>query len=262
VPTEGAPHDLFRLDGKAAIVTGGGRGIGQWIAQGLAAAGARVLICSRNIDACRAAADEIDAQGGTAIARSCDITDPAQVQAVVDAALHELDGLDILVNNSGATWGAKPEDMPLDRFRQVLDVNVTGTFLASQLAARAMIERGQGGAMVNIASVAGLVGGRPEMVQAAGYAASKGAVISLTRNLATSWAGHGIRVNAIAPGWFPTKMSHAIIERHTEGLLRDTPLARFGAPDDIKGVALFLASPASAFMTGQVVVVDGGASVW
>jgi gluconate 5-dehydrogenase len=254
--------DLFRLEGKAAVVTGGGRGIGRWIAQALAQAGAGVLICSRKLEACQAAAAEIEEQGGAAVACACDVTDPAQVQTMVYTALRDFGAIDVLVNNSGATWGSKTEDMPLDKFRQVMDVNVTGAFLVSQLAARTMIDRGQGGAIVNIASVAGLVGGRPEMVQAAGYAASKGAVISLTRNLATSWAGHGIRVNAIAPGWFPTKMSHAIIERHEEALLRDTPLARFGGPDDIKGVAVFLASPASAFMTGQVVVVDGGASVW
>jgi len=254
--------ELFRLDGKTAIVTGGGRGIGRWISDGLAQAGARIVIASRDLQACRVAATEIEQEGGSAVAAHCDVTDPLQIQSLVDNALESHGSIDIVVNNSGATWGSKPEDMPLDRFRHVLDVNVTGTFLLCQLAARSMIARRQGGTILNIASVAGLVGSRPETVQAAGYAASKGAVISLTRNLATSWAAHGIRVNAIAPGWFPTRMSRAIIDRHANRLLADTPLGRFGASDDIRGVAVFLASPASAYLTGQVIVVDGGATVW
>jgi gluconate 5-dehydrogenase len=254
--------DLFRLDGRSAIVTGGGRGIGQWIAQGLAQAGASVMICSRNLDACSAAADQIVDQGGSAMACRCDVVDPEEVLAMVESTVDALGSIDIVVNNSGTTWGSKPEDMPLDRFRTVIDVNVTGAFLVSQAAGRVMIDQGRGGVIINIASVAGLLGGRPEVVQSAGYSASKGAVISLTRSLATAWAAHGIRVNAIAPGWFPTKMSRAVLSRHEARILADTPLARFGEPEDLSGVAVFLASPASAFMTGQVLVVDGGASVW
>lgn len=141
-------------------------------------------------------------------------------------------------------------------------VNVRGTFLMSRSAARRMIERGSGGTIVNVSSVAGLVGGDPRYMQTVGYNASKGAIISMTRDLATSWASHGIRVNAIAPGWFPTRMSRGLIERHEQEMLEDIPMRRFGEPQDIKGAILFLASPASSYMTGQTVVVDGGLTAW
>jgi gluconate 5-dehydrogenase len=150
--------------------------------------------------------------------------------------------------------------MPLERFDQVMQVNVRGTFLMSQAVGRRMIERGEGGRIVNISSIAGLIGGDPEYMQTLGYNTSKGAVISMTRTLATSWAKHGINVNAIAPGWIPTKMSGGLIEQFEEKMLEDIPLHRFGNPEDIKGAVLFLASSAAAYVTGQTVVVDGGAT--
>jgi NAD(P)-dependent dehydrogenase (short-subunit alcohol dehydrogenase family) len=254
--------DLFRLDGKTAIVTGGGRGLGEWMAQALAEAGASVVLCSRKLEACEAVRQQIEAAGGNAIALACDVTNPDDVRQMVEAAQATYGGVDILVNNSGATWGAPAEDMPLERFTAVLDVNVTGTFLVSQTVGRAMIARGQGGKIINIASVAGLVGGHPDYISTIGYNASKGAVISMTRALATSWARYNITVNAIAPGWFPTRMSRALIERFPDQMLAPIPLKRFGAPEDIKGVALFLAATASNYMTGQIVVVDGGATAW
>lgn len=254
--------DLFRLDGKTAIVTGGGRGLGEWIALALADAGASLVLCSRKLEACEAVRLEIETAGGKAIALACDVTQPDDVNRVVEAALATYGGVDILVNNSGATWGAPAEEMPLEKFTAVLDVNVTGTFLMSQAVGRAMIARGAGGKIVNIASVAGLVGGHPDYIHTVGYNASKGAVVNMTRDLATSWARHNINVNAIAPGWFPTRMSKALIERFPEQMLAPIPLKRFGTPDDIKGVALFLAAPASNYMTGQIVVVDGGATAW
>ncbi|MBA4116362.1 MAG: SDR family oxidoreductase [Rubrobacter sp.] len=254
--------DLFRLDGKTAIVTGGGRGLGQYMAEALSDAGANVVLCSRKKEALEEVKSGIEGRGGRALALACDVTEPEDVESVVAAAEETFGAVDVLVNNSGATWGAPAEEMPLDRFDQVVRVNVRGTFLMSQTVGKRMIERGEGGCIVNISSVAGIVGGDPEYMQTIGYNTSKGAVISMTRDLATSWARHGINVNAIAPGWFPTKMSGGLIEQFEDRMLGGIPLHRFGAPEDIKGVILFLASPASAYVTGQTVVVDGGATAW
>jgi NAD(P)-dependent dehydrogenase (short-subunit alcohol dehydrogenase family) len=254
--------DLFRLDGKTAIVTGGGRGLGRYIAEALADAGAAVFVCSRHLEACEEVAQGIVQRGGRADTASCDVTHPDDVEHIVNAVQQTFGAIDILVNNSGATWGALPEDMPLERFRAVQEVNVTGTFLFSQAAGRVMIAQQRGGRIINVASVAGLLGSHPALTQVVGYATSKGAVIAMTRELATSWARHGITVNALAPGWFPTKMSRAVIERNEEVMLAHIPLGRFGGPNDIKGAALFLASPASAYMTGQILVIDGGGSAW
>lgn len=254
--------DLFRLTGKSAIVTGGGRGLGQHIALALADAGASVLVCSRKLEACEDVKRQIEERGGRALALACDVTSPDDVQRVTAAAVDAFGGVDILVNNSGATWGQRAEDMPAEKFVSVVNVNVTGTFLMSQAVGRAMIARGAGGVIVNIASIAGLTGGHPDYINVVGYSSSKGAILSMTRDLATSWAPHGIRVNAIAPGWFPTKMSSALLERFREPMLANIPLHRFGSAEDIQGVAIFLASPASAYMTGQTVIVDGGTTAW
>jgi gluconate 5-dehydrogenase len=254
--------DLFRLSGKSAIVTGGGRGLGQYIALALADAGANVLVCSRKIEALEETKRQIEEHGGRALALACDVTNPDDVQRVTQTAIDVFGGVDILVNNSGATWGQKAEEMPLDKFQTVVNINVTGTFSMSQAVGRAMIAHGSGGAIVNIASIAGLTGGHPDFVNVVGYSSSKGAIISMTRDLATSWAPYAIRVNAIAPGWFPTKMSTALLERFREPMLANIPLHRFGTMEDIQGVAIFLASPASAYITGQTVIVDGGTTAW
>jgi len=254
--------DLFRLEGKTAIVTGGGRGLGRYMAEALSDAGAAVVLCSRKIEPLEEVQREIEAGGGKALAVECDVTDEESVEKVVSAAEESFGSVDIVVNNSGATWGAPPEEMPLDRFDQVMRVNVRGTFLMSQAAGRRMIEAGAGGAIINISSVAGLVGGHPDFMQTVGYNSSKGAIISMTRDLATSWAQHNITVNAIAPGWFPTRMSGGLIEKFEEEMLGGIPLGRFGNPEDLKGVVIFLASPAAAYITGQTVVVDGGSTAW
>jgi len=228
------------------------------MAEALSDAGAAVVLCSRKLEPLEELRREIEAGGGRALAVECDVTDEESVEGVVSAAIEAFGSVDVVVNNSGATWGAPPEEMPLDRFDQVIRVNVRGTFLMSQAAGRRMIEAGAGGTIVNISSIAGLVGGNPDYMQTVGYNSSKGAVISMTRDLATSWAPHNITVNAIAPGWFPTRMSGGLIETFEEQMLAGIPLGRFGNPEDLKGVVIFLASPAAAYITGQTIVVDGG----
>jgi len=228
------------------------------MAEALSDAGASVAVCSRKKEACEEVAQQIESRGGRALALACDVTEPEDVNRVVAEVEETFDGIDILVNNSGTTWGAPPEEMPFEKFDQVMRVNVNGTFLMCQAVGKRMIERGEGGKIINISSVAGLLGGNPEYMQTVGYNSSKGAVISLTRDLAVKWVDYGISVNAIAPGWFLTKMSAGLIEKFGDKMLADIPFNRFGEPDDIKGVVLFLASSAAAYMTGQIIVVDGG----
>lgn len=260
--TEANALDLFRLDDKTAIVTGGSRGLGQYMAEALSEAGASVVLCSRKKEDLEEVKQEIEEKGGKALALACDVTEPEEVENVVSEAEERFGAIDVLVNNSGATWGAPVLEMPLEKFDLVVRVNVRGTFLMSQTVGRRMIERGQGGKIVNISSIAGLVGGRPDYMQTIGYNSSKGAIISMTRDLATSWAQYGINVNAIAPGWFPTKMSGGLIEQFEDEMLGDIPLGRFGKEEDIKGAILFLASPAANYVTGQTIVVDGGQTAW
>ena len=251
---------LFDLSGKTAIVTGGGKGIGRQMAQGLAEAGANVVLCARQADRCEQAAAELAEQFGVkALGLGCDVRDTEQVQAVVARTVTDFGAVDVLVNNAGVVWGATPEDMPLEGWQKVVDVNLTGVFLFSQAAGRVMIG-GDGGAIVNIASVAGLHGAPPEIVNTIVYHATKGGVIAFTRDLAWKWAPHGIRVNAIAPGWFPSDMANFVLEHAGEELMRRVPLRRFGGSEDLKGPVVFLASDASAYVTGHTLVVDGGQS--
>jgi NAD(P)-dependent dehydrogenase (short-subunit alcohol dehydrogenase family) len=250
---------LFDLSGKTAIVTGGGKGIGRQMAQGLAEAGANVVLCARNAERCEQAAGELEQLGVRALGLGCDVRDSEQVQAVVGRTVADFGGVDILVNNAGTVWGATPEDMPLEGWQKVVDVNLTGVFLFSQAAGRAMIDRGTG-SIVNIASVAGLRGAPAEVANTVVYHATKGGVIAFTRDLAWKWAAHGIRVNAIAPGWFPSDMANFVLERAGDELIRRVPLRRFGGPEDLKGPVVFLASDASAYVTGHTLVVDGGQS--
>lgn len=253
--------DLFSLKGKTAIVTGGGRGLGEQIATAFAEAGANVVVCSRKVENCIEVSEKLKQLGVESFALKCDITNPEEVKYVVDSTVEKFGRIDILVNNSGATWGAPVEEMPLEAFQKVLNVNLVGTFLMSQTVGKIMIEQ-KAGKIINIASVAGLRGSNPDVMNTIGYNTSKAGVINFTRDLAAKWGQHNIHVNAIAPGFFPTKMSNVILERYGEKILEGTPLGRYGTDKDIKGVALFLAAPASDFVTGETIVVDGGAITW
>jgi NAD(P)-dependent dehydrogenase (short-subunit alcohol dehydrogenase family) len=252
---------LFDLSDRTAIVTGGAKGIGRQMAEGLAEAGANIVVCARQAERCEEAAAELAALGVKTLGLGCDVRDADQVQAVVARTVADFGGVDILVNNAGTVWGASPEDTPLEGWQKVVDVNLTGVFLFSQAAGRSMIRAGRG-AIVNIASVAGLRSGPPEIMNTIAYNATKGGVIAFTRDLAGKWAHHGIRANAIAPGWFPSDMANFVLDRHADELKRHIPLGRFGGPDDLKGAVVFLASDASAYVTAQTLVVDGGQSAW
>src|SRR3954464_15509629 len=220
------------------------------MAEGLAEAGADLVICARHLDRCEQAAEELRALGVRALGLQADVRNQSEIEAVVDRTRREFGRIDVLVNNSGTVWGAWPEDTPLEGWQKVIDVNLTGVFLFSQAAGRVMIQHG-GGSIGNIASVAGLRGSPPGAMDAVAYHASKGGVISFTRDLAHKWAQHGIRVNAIAPGWFPSDMSNVLLERHGDRFIESIPLRRFGGPEDLKGAIAYLASPASAYVTGQ-----------
>ena len=247
---------LFDLSGRVAIVTGGAAGLGLQMAEALAEMGANVVLCARKKDRCEQAAKDLAELGVKTMALGCDVRNPASIREVVDRSAAEFGRIDILINNAGVSWGAPVEEMPLEAWNKVIETNLTGTFLFSQAAGKIML-RQRRGKIINIASVAGFRGAPPEL-PASGYHASKGGVIAFTKDLACKWAGHNINVNAIAPGWFPTHMSEVVIERNKEAFLKRIPLGRFGSENDLKGAAVFLASDASDFVTGQVLVVDGG----
>ena len=235
-------------------------GLGRQMAEGLAEMGANLVLCARKKERCEEAAEALRSLGVQTLALGCDVRDRAAIQKVVDATLAKFGRVDILVNNAGVSWGAPVEEMTLEQWDKVLSTNLTGTFLFCQAAGKAMVAQGSG-KIINIASVAGLDGASAEL-QAIGYHASKAGVIAFTKDLACKWAAHNIQVNAIAPGWFPTHMSEFVIEHRKDSLLAKIPLGRFGGDHDLKGAAVFLASDASAYVTGHVLVVDGGQTAW
>lgn len=251
-------QELFDLRGTVALVTGGSRGLGYQMAQSLGEAGARVVITARKEAELQEAAEQLRQAGIDVLPVRCDVADVGALQGVVAEILGQTGRIDILVNNAGATWGALTEEFPLNGWRKVMETNVTGLFYLTQAVANHMIARGGGGRIINIASVAGLKGSPPEVLQAVAYSASKGAVVALTRDLAVKWARHGITVNCLAPGFFPTKMSAVVIAMNEEKIRSHIPLGRFGGEDDLKGPVLLFASPAGAYITGQVLAVDGG----
>jgi gluconate 5-dehydrogenase len=254
-------RDLFNLAGKVAIVTGGSTGIGRQMAQGLAEMGADVVVCARGLARSVEAAAELESTGVRSVGVACDVRSEGDVASLVTRVMREFDQVDILVNNAGTVWVDWPEDTPIEGWQKVVDVNLTGPFLVSRAVGPIMIDQGCG-RIINIASVAGLKGAPAEILNAVSYHATKGGLIAFTRDLACKWARHGITVNAIAPGWFPTEMTDSLLAAHEDALLEHVPLRRLGGPNDLKGAVVFLASDAAAYVTGQTLVVDGGESAW
>lgn len=253
--------DRFSVRGRTALVTGASSGLGVTYASALAAAGANVVVAARRSERLRAVAEKIEADGGIVLPVVCDVTDPTQVDELVDRTCRQFDRVDILVNNAGsiADGGPMPERLPHLAVEQVLRVNLLGTWYGCRAVGARMLADGRGGSIVNIASVAGL-GAHPGFP--VGYSASKAAVVNLTQNLAVMWAERGVRVNAIAPGWFPSEMADPFLEPHafSRHELSLQPMGRIGDPDELVGAMLFLASAASSYVNGHVLVVDGGVS--
>jgi NAD(P)-dependent dehydrogenase (short-subunit alcohol dehydrogenase family) len=252
--------ELFDLTGRVAIVTGGATGLGKQMAEALSEAGAKLVLCARNKERCDLAAAELRKSGAEIFSLGCDVRKPESIQSAVENTAERFGRIDVLINNAGTSWGAPIEDMKLEHWNKVMDTNMTGAFLFCQAVGKIMLPQKRG-KIINIASVAGLRGSPPEF-QAIGYQASKGALIAFTKDLACKWAAHNIHVNAIAPGWFPTNMSGVVIERNHDALRERIPLHRFGSENDLKGAAVFLASAASDFVTGHVLVIDGGQTAW
>ncbi len=246
----------FDFKGEVVVVTGGSRGLGLEIAEAFGYAGAKVVITARREQWLNEAGKFLKDRAIAVDAITCDVADAASVEQLVQQTLQKNGKIDVLVNNAGLTWGAPAESMPLDRWKQVIDANITGTFLMSQVVGRHMLERNRG-AIVNVASIAGLGGGQLNTV---GYNASKAAVINLTRALAVEWAARGIRVNAIAPGLFRTRMSEVLVQRAEAANAPVAPLGRIGKPGELAPTVLFLASEGASYITGQVIPIDGGRS--
>jgi gluconate 5-dehydrogenase len=249
------------LKGRVALVTGGSRGLGLAIASALGEMGAAVALTARKADELLAAREHLGREGIDAFTSVSDLSRTETIPPMVEAVLAALGRIDILINNAGTTWGAPAEDHPLESWRKVIDVNLTGTWVVTQeVAARSMIPR-RYGRIVNIASIAALRGSMPSNMRAAAYHASKGGLVSLTRALAGEWGQYGIVVNAVCPGFIPSKMSSGLLQTIGARVIETTPLGKLGTDEDVKGVTVLLASGAAGHITGQVIAVDGGASV-
>jgi NAD(P)-dependent dehydrogenase (short-subunit alcohol dehydrogenase family) len=246
--------DSFRLDGKVAVVTGGNRGLGHAFARALAEAGARVVIAARDGERSERVASEL---GATAV--TTDITDPASVTAMLDTVTAQLGPVDVLVNNAGVCFYAPALEVPDEEWRAVWDVNVDGLWRCCRVIGAQMVARGTG-VIVNIGSISGLIINRPQLQTP--YNASKAAVHQLTKSLAAEWAPFGVRVNALAPGYVKTEIARVDDPKHRRHWIEDAPMQRYALPDELGPSLLYLASDASSFMTGSVLVVDGGYTVF
>jgi len=254
-------RNLFDLTGRTALITGGSRGLGLQMAEALGAYGAKLVLSARKADELQQAQAHLHAMGIEADWVAADASKDADVASLADAAIEKLGHVDILVNNAGASWGAPAEDYPVEAWDKVFNLNIRGLFLLSQqIGKRSMIPR-KYGRIINIASIAGLRGNPPGAMQTIAYNTSKGALVNFTRALAGEWGRHGITVNALAPGFFPSKMSNVLIKTLGEdALIGNSPLQRLGDHEDLKGAALLFASNAGKHITGQILAVDGGYS--
>jgi len=252
-------QQLFSLEGKTAIVTGGSRGLGLQMAQALGEQGARLILTSRKQEELDAAVARLHDLGIDASCFAGDLSDPAHATGLVETALARLGHVDILINNAGATWGAPAEDYPLEAWDKVMNLNVRSVFLVAQAVGKLSMIPRRYGRIVNIASIAGLSGNPPDAMQTIAYNTSKGAVINFTRTLAGEWGRHGITVNAIAPGFFPSKMTKGVLAAYgADSLAAAAPLGRLGDDEDLKGAVVLFASDAGKHITGQILAVDGG----
>jgi NAD(P)-dependent dehydrogenase (short-subunit alcohol dehydrogenase family) len=252
-------REMFELTGKVALITGGSRGLGLQMAKGLAEMGAKIAISARKAPELEEARDELSALGAEVLTVTNDLSKEGQPAALIDAVAAHFGKLDILVNNAGATWGARAEEHPLEAWNKVMNLNATSVFALSQAAAnRCFIPQGCGNVII-VASTAALRAGM--QMQAAAYYSSKAAALHLTRVLAVEWGKYNIRVNAICPGFFPSKMADGLLKSIGADVIARTPLGRMGDDTDLKGAAVYLASAASKHVTGQYIAVDGGASI-
>lgn len=252
---------LMDLTGKVALITGGSRGLGLQIAEALGEMGAKLALTARKTDELAQAKEHLKRMHDDVFTLPCDHGKPAGIQPVIEQIMRHYGQIDILINNAGTTWGAPAEEHPLEAWQKVMDLNVTGLFLTTQLVGRLSMIPRRYGRIVNIASIAGLLGNDVRLQRSLAYNTSKGAVVNMTRALAAEWGQYNITVNAIAPGFFPSKMTQWILGQIGDTAIAQTPLARLGGEDDLKGLAALFASDAAAHITGQIVAVDGGASI-
>jgi NAD(P)-dependent dehydrogenase (short-subunit alcohol dehydrogenase family) len=252
---------LLDLTGRSALVTGGSRGLGLQIAEALGEAGAKILLTSRKAGDLEEAAAHLQDRGIDTRWIAADASQPAEIQRVADEAMQRMGHIDILVNNAGATWGAAMEDYPLEAWDKVMNLNIRSIFLMCQAIGRLSMIPRKHGRIINVASIAGLLGQDPRFAATAAYTATKHGLIGLTRQLAAEWGVHGITVNAICPGFFPSKMTRATLDTAGKLIQEWTPTRRLGGSEDLKGLAVLLASEASRHISGQAIAVDGGASV-
>ena len=251
---------LFDLTGKSALITGGSRGLGLQMAEALGEFGAKVAITARKAGELEEAKAHLSGLRVETLTVVNDLQDTDAVKPMVEQVLKEFGQIDILINNAGAAWGAPAEDHQLDAWKKVINLNLTAPFLVSQTVGKLSMIPRKYGKIINIASIAGLVGTDPGFMPTIAYNSSKGGVVNFTRALGAEWANYNITVNAIAPGVFPSKMSKGMIDQSEKYILGQTPMRRLGGDEDLKGVAVLLASDASAYMTGQIIAVDGGFS--
>jgi len=254
--------DRFDLEGRCSIVTGAAMGLGKAMAEALAEAGSDIVIADINMEAAEATAAELSRIGTRVTAMRCDVTNPDQAEQLSESVLETFGRIDVLINNAGIAKHVKIEDMKIEDWRTIMDVNLNSVFIMSQVVGRVMI-RQKKGSIINIASMSGLIVNTPQCQCA--YNVSKAGVIMLTKSLASEWAEHGIRVNSIAPGYMKTELTRPYFEGNGEMVQRWmdlSPMKRPGTPDELQGIALYLASDSSSFVTGAVFSIDGGYTVW